>query len=204
MDHDEAEGHLCAASMHTCGELCSLVKNDNNRLCSRPCVLDWWDAQYRIPLGYPNTRVAWANMIAILAIVHFLVPWSASLHLATVSAPLGITSTRWRKMPYIFAGSYYWMFIAVCSSFFRQEHACPHLCELGICEIVTKPQLLESTFTGRHAKFQYTKVRLFLPMLQDSNRYYTVHSRGTPKQLRRLNRPTQARTWRATCTFERS
>lgn len=42
MDHDEDEGHLCAASMHTCGELCSLVKEDGNRLCVRTCTLDWY------------------------------------------------------------------------------------------------------------------------------------------------------------------
>jgi hypothetical protein len=104
-------------------------------------------------------------MIATPATVHFLAPRSASLHLATVSVLLEITSTHCKKTLYIFAGSYLRMSMAICSLFFRQEHACPRLCELpGICEIATKPQSIESTFVGRHTKFQYTKVRLFLPM----------------------------------------
>ncbi|KIM19859.1 hypothetical protein M408DRAFT_334238 [Serendipita vermifera MAFF 305830] len=39
MEHEDEE-HQCAAGMHTCGELCSLVENDGNRLCSRTCTLD--------------------------------------------------------------------------------------------------------------------------------------------------------------------
>ncbi|KIM22917.1 hypothetical protein M408DRAFT_332686 [Serendipita vermifera MAFF 305830] len=39
MNHED-EGHNCAAGMHTCGELCSLVENDGTRLCDRSCTLD--------------------------------------------------------------------------------------------------------------------------------------------------------------------
>ncbi|PCH41519.1 hypothetical protein WOLCODRAFT_163166 [Wolfiporia cocos MD-104 SS10] len=39
-----------------------------------------------------------------------------------------------------------------------QEHACDKLCSAdGICQIDTKPQSIEATFTGRHETFQYTK-----------------------------------------------
>ncbi|KAI9444004.1 hypothetical protein H4582DRAFT_2189914 [Lactarius indigo] len=37
------------------------------------------------------------------------------------------------------------------------EHPCGSLCSAGICEIQTKPQAIETTFTGWHGSFQYTK-----------------------------------------------
>ncbi|KAG8783755.1 hypothetical protein FRC15_004586 [Serendipita sp. 397] len=40
MGHDEDEEHICAGRVHECGELCSLVRPDGTRLCSRPCVID--------------------------------------------------------------------------------------------------------------------------------------------------------------------
>ena len=41
----------------------------------------------------------------------------------------------------------------------RQQHACPYSCQLmGICQVDTTPQSIESTFVGRHERFQYTKV----------------------------------------------
>lgn len=43
---------------------------------------------------------------------------------------------------------------------YRLKHSCSGLCKaLGTCEIETTPQSIESTFTGRHESFQYTKVR---------------------------------------------
>ena len=42
----------------------------------------------------------------------------------------------------------------------RLKHSCSGLCKSqGTCEIDTTPQSIESTFTGRHESFQYTKVR---------------------------------------------
>ncbi|PVF92927.1 hypothetical protein CPB86DRAFT_144289 [Serendipita vermifera] len=39
-----------------------------------------------------------------------------------------------------------------------QRHNCQHLCQRpGICEILTTPQSIESTFVGKHATYQYTK-----------------------------------------------
>ncbi|KAH9059756.1 hypothetical protein EDB87DRAFT_1562790 [Lactarius vividus] len=38
------------------------------------------------------------------------------------------------------------------------QHPCGSLCSAGICEIQTKPQAIEATFTGRHGSFQYTEV----------------------------------------------
>ncbi|PVF95046.1 hypothetical protein CPB86DRAFT_739378 [Serendipita vermifera] len=39
-----------------------------------------------------------------------------------------------------------------------EEHACNHDCgNEGICEIATMPHAIETTFTGRHETFQYTK-----------------------------------------------
>ncbi|KAH9171589.1 hypothetical protein EDB89DRAFT_1906868 [Lactarius sanguifluus] len=39
----------------------------------------------------------------------------------------------------------------------RNQHPCGSLCSAGICEIQTKPQAIEATFTGRHGSFQYTE-----------------------------------------------
>ncbi|KAF8260139.1 hypothetical protein EI94DRAFT_1897819 [Lactarius quietus] len=40
-----------------------------------------------------------------------------------------------------------------------EAHSCPKSCEApGICQIETSPQSIEATFTGKHEKFQYTKV----------------------------------------------
>jgi len=39
-----------------------------------------------------------------------------------------------------------------------QKHSCIKVCEMpGVCDIATSPQSIESTFTGRHEVFQYTK-----------------------------------------------
>ncbi|KDQ16740.1 hypothetical protein BOTBODRAFT_53828 [Botryobasidium botryosum FD-172 SS1] len=39
-----------------------------------------------------------------------------------------------------------------------QKHSCIEICEMpGVCDIATSPQSIESTFTGRHEVFQYTK-----------------------------------------------
>ncbi|PVF98362.1 hypothetical protein CPB86DRAFT_825740 [Serendipita vermifera] len=39
-----------------------------------------------------------------------------------------------------------------------QRHNCQQLCQRpGICEILTTPQSIESTFVGKHATYQYTK-----------------------------------------------
>ncbi|KAH9029436.1 hypothetical protein EDB85DRAFT_2251894, partial [Lactarius pseudohatsudake] len=44
-------------------------------------------------------------------------------------------------------------------------HLCGSECSAGICEIHTKPQTIEATFTGWHGSFQYTKVSLFAKCL---------------------------------------
>ena len=42
----------------------------------------------------------------------------------------------------------------------RQEHKCQSLCAaIGACEIDTVPHSIEATFSGKHDRFQYTKVR---------------------------------------------
>ena len=55
----------------------------------------------------------------------------------------------------------------------RFKHSCSALCAAqGTCEIETAPQLIESTFTGLHESFQYTKVRTFelwVPSLWSNN-----------------------------------
>ncbi|KAF8270147.1 hypothetical protein EI94DRAFT_1723596, partial [Lactarius quietus] len=38
-----------------------------------------------------------------------------------------------------------------------QEHSCSASCSSGICEIQTRPQSIEATFTGRHETFRYTR-----------------------------------------------
>ncbi|KAI9455147.1 hypothetical protein BJY52DRAFT_1188514 [Lactarius psammicola] len=39
----------------------------------------------------------------------------------------------------------------------KKKHPCGSVCSAGICEIQTKPQAIEATFTGKHGSFQYTK-----------------------------------------------
>jgi hypothetical protein len=67
-------------------------------------------------------------------------------------------------------------------------------CEmLGICHVDTTPHSIESTFIGRHERFQYTKVRNGIQIASITNLdIFPVHSRSSSASLCRSYPPERA------------
>ncbi|KAG2112788.1 hypothetical protein BD769DRAFT_1391798 [Suillus cothurnatus] len=123
--------HLCAATVHACGQPCNLSKLRLSDGSTPPChgtcgiVSD---------VDHDNTC---AMLGFVLSLANF----------ARDSVQIQTISTAWKMVLFISAASY------------REEHSCPMQCTVeGICKIKTVPQSIEATFTGRHETFQYTKV----------------------------------------------
>ena len=72
-----------------------------------------------------------------------------------------IICTASRKVNFTSASEWYVRSVTFISHDNRRlKHPCSGLCKAqGTCEIETTPQSIESTFTGQHESFQYTKVR---------------------------------------------
>ena len=159
MDHDAEEGHQCAAGMHTCGELCSLVENNGNRLCSRTCMLDWY-AQQLDYLTYTYTSVSRIPHEQHTCDRSLSCPIKCQLcksYCATGDHFHALEPDAVHLCGQVYTSKEILRLLILC----RQKHDCKHLCELGgVCEINTTPQSIESTFVGRHATFTYTKVRV--------------------------------------------
>ncbi|KDQ06301.1 hypothetical protein BOTBODRAFT_60673 [Botryobasidium botryosum FD-172 SS1] len=72
-----------------------------------------------------------------------------------------------------------------------QEHPCPEVCELpGTCYISTTPQKIETTFSGRHERFQYTKstqiakrLPCVVPILADETAHTGQHIHSTEEEI---------------------
>ena len=144
------------------------------------------------------------SMSAIAALWPCLAQLNANF--ATAYVPLEIISMHSKLMPCTSAGEKF-----VCLAFLTlnllwmssQEHACARPCEMpGICHVDTTPHSIESTFIGRHERFQYTKVWnvMTLHPITDLD-ISPVHSRSSLPSLCHSYPPERAGAFRAPCPF---
>ncbi|KIO18763.1 hypothetical protein M407DRAFT_224787 [Tulasnella calospora MUT 4182] len=126
-DHEEGE-HECSAKVHQCGKPCDLRDMVSSNGQRFSCPL-----LCAVPHDEPHERHACDNRLAC--------PIRCELcqqYCATGDHFHGLD----HSLPHL------------CG----QEHGCRRQCEAaGICEINTTPQSVETTFTGKHSTFSYTK-----------------------------------------------
>ncbi|KAG8918942.1 hypothetical protein FRC02_002026 [Tulasnella sp. 418] len=130
--HPADEGHLCSARNHQCGKKCDLqnvpVINSDGSKASFSC---------------PNYCVA-----------AFDEEHGAHVCAERLACPIKCQlCSRLCTM-----GDHLHGMVDDEPHLCRLEHACSHECESqGICEIRTEPRSVETTFTGVHENFQFTK-----------------------------------------------
>ena len=144
------------------------------------------------------------SMNAIAALWPCLAQLNANF--ATACVPLEIISMHSKRTPSTSAGEKFdWLAFLFFNLLwiFSQEHACARPCEmLGICHVDTTPHSIESTFIGRHERFQYTKVWNDIT-LHPITKLGTspVHSRSSLSSLCYPYSPERGEAFRAPCPF---
>ncbi|KAG8921722.1 hypothetical protein FRC02_012397, partial [Tulasnella sp. 418] len=131
-EHSPEEGHLCSARNHQCGKPCDLkdiiIVDMNGRKSCYSC---------------PNFCVAPYDEEHDDHVCADKLACPVKCQLCSRLCTMG------DHLHGVLDGE-----IHLC----RQEHTCPYECEAqGICEINTEPRSVETTFTGTHETFQFTK-----------------------------------------------
>ncbi|KAH8977863.1 hypothetical protein EDB86DRAFT_2816692 [Lactarius hatsudake] len=153
--------HICHVGAHLCGELCEHsgkrgctekcvkpTEHEGDHLCSAPVHMCGQPCRLA-SLRLPNGKV-------------FTCPGTCRV---SIDKEHGDHECEDRECPAscqlcnrMCTGGHLHGLNSVKNHLCGKQHPCGSVCTAGICEIQTKPQAIEATFTGKHGSFQYTKV----------------------------------------------